>query len=68
MAGLIFLVMSFNWEGYLMSENDDEFLYIGDQHLVFSSADACRMKEAADLVSTFQLKIIKDIREAWTEN
>lgn len=65
LAGLMFLTMAFNWEGYLVSQYQDEFLYLGDEHIVFSSADAGKMKEVADFVSNFHLKVINDIREAW---
>ena len=65
LAGLMFLIMTFNWEGYLVPQNRDEFVYLGDEHIVFSSADAGKMKDVEGFVSTFHLEVINDIREAW---
>jgi hypothetical protein len=65
LAGLIFLTMAFNWEGYLMPHNSDEFVYLGDEHIVFSSADPGKMKEVTEFVIKFRLAVIENIREAW---
>lgn len=68
LAGLLFLISSFNWEGYLVSEKLGEFVYLGDEHIVFSSRDPEKMHLAADIVRRFDLKIIQDIRQAWISN
>jgi hypothetical protein len=65
LAGLIFLIMTFNWEGYIVPQNQDEFVYLGDEYIVFSSGTTAKFKEVTDIVSTFHLKLIEEVMEAW---
>jgi hypothetical protein len=48
-----------------VSQAREEFLYLGDGYMVFSSADSQKLKGVLDLAKEFDLKIITDIREAW---
>jgi hypothetical protein len=66
MAGILFFVMAFNWAAYIVSENRKDYIYLGDEHIVFSGADADRTRMAHELINDYKLKVIKDIREAWT--
>jgi hypothetical protein len=65
LTGLMFLIMAFDWEAYVVTQNHGEFVYLGDEHIVYSSADGEKMKEVSSLNATFGLKKIEDIREAW---
>lgn len=65
MAGLIFLIMAFNWSAYVVGEKDKEFIYLGDLYVIFSSADDEKMEQASKLISDYKLEIIKDVKEAW---
>ena len=65
MTGLIFLIMAFNWEGYIVAKNHNDYIYLGDEHIVFSSADGNKMAEASKLITDHKLEIIKDVKEAW---
>ncbi len=65
LAGLIFLIMAFNWEAYITAHGRDEFFYLGDEHIVFSSRDPLKVKTVAELMSAFHLRRISNIREAW---
>ncbi|MDB6016088.1 MAG: hypothetical protein JWR19_577 [Pedosphaera sp.] len=66
LTGVIFLIMVFNWEGYIVCQNRHEFIYLGDEHIVISSADSEKMREILGTVTSFKLKVITDIRQAWT--
>ena|ERR1039458_6274915 len=63
--GIIFLILAFNWEGYLVAESCNDHIYLGDECLSFFSADDKKLKAATDMVQSFDLKIIADIKEAW---
>jgi hypothetical protein len=65
LAGYLFFVMAFNWEAYIVAQKSKDYIYLGDEHFVFSSADSGKMGQVSNLMSDFELKIIKDIREAW---
>jgi hypothetical protein len=64
-ASLMFLIMAFNWEGYLVSENGSDFVFLGDEHIVFGSGDVARMNQIAQLIGPFKLEIIEDAKQAW---
>jgi hypothetical protein len=66
LTGLSLLVFAFGWEGYIVSEQQSEFVFFGDEHIVFSSVDANKMNEIPDLLKSFDLKIIQKVQEAWS--
>jgi hypothetical protein len=65
MKGLMFLTMAFRWQGYLVCQGGDDYVYLGDQCVVCSSQKATKMQDVASIVEKFGLRIISDIREAW---
>ena len=65
LTGLMFFILAFNWEGYVVAKNHKDYIYLGDEHLVFSSPDGKKMENVSKLISDFKLEIIKDVREAW---
>jgi hypothetical protein len=67
LGGLMFLVMAYSWEAYLVARKNREFVFLGDEHIVFCSSDSDRMQEVAEFREAFRLKKIKCITEAWTQ-
>lgn len=65
LCGCLFLTMAFNWEAYLVANNRCEFLFLGDEHIVFCNADARELIGVQELLSAFQLREVRTIREAW---
>jgi hypothetical protein len=64
-SGLIFLVMTFRWEAFIVSQESTEFVYLGDQCVVCSSPKSEKMKRVTDFMAFFEIRAIQDIREAW---
>jgi hypothetical protein len=65
MAGLIFLLLSYQWSAYIVAENKEEYIYLGDEYIVFSCKEVERLQEAKSLTQDYQLKVIQNNREAW---
>jgi hypothetical protein len=65
LTGLSLLVLAFGWEGYLVSERQSQFVFFGDEHIVFSSVAGNEMDEVPDLLKSFDLRIIQNVEEAW---
>ena len=65
LSGLVFLILALNWEGYLVADSCNDHVYLGDECLSFFSADDKKLKVATDMVQSFGLKVITDIKEAW---
>lgn len=65
MSGLMFLVLSFRWEAFIVSQNPAEFVYLGDQCVICSSPIPQKMKRVEAIMTTFGVRAIQDIREAW---
>lgn len=65
MAGLIFLVMAYNWSAYVVVKNCMDYVYLGDEYIIFSSADKKKMEEASKLINDYKLEVITDIKNAW---
>ena len=66
LASYCCLILAFNWEGFVVAAKDREFIYLGDEHVVFSSSQSEKMNEATALRTAFGLKEITSIRQAWT--
>jgi hypothetical protein len=60
----MFVIMAFNWECYVVTGNGD-YLYLGDQFIVFSTVVDEKFEETSKLITDFDLEIIKDITDAW---
>jgi hypothetical protein len=54
MSGLVVLIMCFDWETYLLAQNCDDYVYVGDNHVLFSSKNQRRIDEASELMRRFQ--------------
>ena len=57
--------MAFNWEGYIVAQNHKDYIYLGDEHIVFSGANSEKTEEVSKLINDYKLEIIKDIKDAW---
>jgi len=67
MGGLIFLILTFEWHGYLISEGHSDHIYLGDAFIVFKSESDEKLNEARALLAQFKLKIIDRMEDAWTK-
>jgi hypothetical protein len=65
-SNLIFLILAFNWEGYLLAEGDHDHIYLGDECFSFFSSKAQRLKNANQIVNSFDLKVLTNIKQAWS--
>jgi hypothetical protein len=63
LTGLSFIILAFNWQGYLVGCND--YIYLGDEFVRFGIASEERLASVFSLAENFELKVIKDIKEAW---
>jgi hypothetical protein len=66
MAGLIFLAMTFSWQGYILAKNCNDHVYLGDEFIAFKSDDHEKLRAAHKLLAAFKLKVIQDAKEAWS--
>ena len=66
-SGMVFLMMSFAWRGFLVSDNYDAYVMLADRYLIVSHAKIEKIMEAAQLVHRLQLKIITDVKDAWDD-
>ncbi len=53
---LVFLSLCYTWEGYIVSANCHDFIFLGDAFVKFSSADAARIDEAKSIMELFKLE------------
>jgi len=65
LKGICFLLMQFNWEGYVVSQEHGDFAFLGDEHIVFGSSVGARLTAANGLAAVHGLRLINDVREAW---
>jgi len=63
LTGLSFIVLAFNWQGYLVGHSD--YIYLGDEFVRFGVASEERLASVFSLAEEFKLKVVKDIKEAW---
>ncbi len=56
LCGLVFLSICYTWEGYIISMNSRDFIFLGDGFVQFSSTDSAKIDEAKSLIETFQLQ------------
>lgn len=64
LTGFAYLMMACDWCGYIVPECGNEFVFLGDEHVVFSSTEVPKIREVSDLVAHYGLKVIEDF-EAW---
>jgi hypothetical protein len=55
MTQIIFLVMAYNWEGYLLTTTINDYIYMTDELVILSCTTDERFKEAMTLAETFKL-------------
>jgi hypothetical protein len=65
MSGLIFSILAFDWYAYAVGRNRVDFIYLGDEYLIFSSVEQKKLDEARELIETYNLNVIQSNREAW---
>jgi hypothetical protein len=65
MAGLIFLALTFSWQGYLLAKNCNDHIYLGDEFMVFYSDSDEKIRVTHELLAAFKLKVIQNAKEAW---
>ncbi|MGA2051902.1 MAG: hypothetical protein ABSH19_01185 [Opitutales bacterium] len=65
MAGLIFLAITFQWQGYILAKNCLDHIYLGDEFIVFHSDDSEKLKVTHELLAAYKLKVIQDAKAAW---
>jgi hypothetical protein len=66
LASYCCLILAFNWEGFVVAAKDREFIYLGDEYVVFSSSQSEKMNEVTALRTAFHLKEITSGTQAWT--
>jgi hypothetical protein len=52
---LIFLIMAFNWTGYIAGKDSHDYCCLGDEFILISSKTEDRLWAAAELVKVFKL-------------
>ncbi|HEX3624144.1 MAG TPA: hypothetical protein VH280_01835 [Verrucomicrobiae bacterium] len=65
LAGLIFLIMAFNWSAYVVVRESADYVYLGDEYIIFSSSNGKQTEEASKLMKDFKLELITDVKDAW---
>jgi hypothetical protein len=56
MAGLVLLVVCFNWDGYLVVQDQDDYVMIRDNGIMFCSPNDSKIEEACALANQFGKK------------
>lgn len=67
-GGIIFLVLVFNWECYIVSQSKEDYIYIGDQYILFSTRNEKKKTATIELARRFKLRLINDAKEAWNDD
>jgi hypothetical protein len=62
LAGLILLMMSFDWQGFLAAEGCSDQIIIGDESIFFCSNDRDRISAAVELTKKYELSPFFDRR------
>jgi hypothetical protein len=52
MTGMVLLSMCFDWEVYLLAQGSNDYIYISDGYVRFSSVDQGKLKNAPGLIGT----------------
>ena len=56
-TAISFLILSMNWEGFILSENSRTYLYMGDAHIYFASSNSNKLKEVVEILNIYKFKI-----------
>ncbi len=56
MAGLIFLALTFQWQGYILAKDDSGHVYLGDEFIAFFASGDERLEQTRELLTRFKLK------------
>jgi len=56
LAAMLLLMVSFDWEGYLVADNSDDRILIGDEYLEFCSVDILRIQRIIKIAKSYKLK------------
>lgn len=65
MVGFIFMILSFNWHAFLVSQVGTGYVYFGDAFVVFHLKDDFHVQTILDIASAYKLEVIKDPKQAW---
>jgi hypothetical protein len=65
LGGMSFLIVAFNWQAYLLSAGSADYILLGDSYLQFATNNSDKRRWLLELMRDFDLKQIKDVREAW---
>jgi hypothetical protein len=57
MAGLIFLALTFQWQGYIIAKDCSDHIYLGDASITFFQDNAEEAANTRKLLSDFNLKV-----------
>ncbi|GEM_PF-6728685 len=57
-SGLLLLFITFNWECYLLGDQKEEYIYIGDGYLVLSTPERKKADATLQLASKYNLERI----------
>ncbi len=64
-SGLMFFMIAFDWWGFFVAENCTDYIYLGDEYMIFYSDNDEKIKGATDLINECKLQVIQNNREAW---
>lgn len=65
LIGLIFLVLSFDFGGFLCARETRDSVYLGDEFAIFSSVHEARLKEVGEIAKTQGLRTSADLVPGW---
>ena len=57
LSGFILLIMCFDWDVYILSKSSLDYIYLGDQRILFSSINKDKIQEAETLLHKFNLAV-----------
>jgi hypothetical protein len=57
LAGFVLLMICFDWEGYIVTQNHDDYILLGDAYIEFFSTSGEKVKEASSLAEKFHLEL-----------
>jgi len=56
LSGLTLLVMCYEWDAYLVADGKTDYVYISDGFVLFSSTDEARLRQATELLQSFEME------------
>lgn len=56
LAAMALLMVSFDWEGYILTDSSDAHIFIGDEYLDFFSSDYDKIQQIEKIAKSYDLK------------